>query len=103
MSLEDVIKRILSSRDDVTRKEVLTMIEEKKRKAKGFFTDDSAARVVAAELDVGVLQVNKPDVLIEDLIPGLRDVTIVGRVITVYPEKTFVRSDKKKERFAVYS
>lgn len=96
MSHEDVIQRILSSRNDVTRKEVLTMIEEKKRKAKGFFTDEAAARVVASELDVGVLQVNKPDVLIKDLVPGLRDVTIVGRAITVYPEKNFVRSDKKK-------
>lgn len=96
MSLEEIVQRILSIRKDLTCEEVLTMIEKKKGEAMGYLTDEAAARIVATGLEVGgfSVTVSPPKVLIRDLISGLNDVTVVGRVIIVYPLRTFLRPDK---------
>ena len=96
MSFEETIERILSSRADLTRDKVLEMIEEKKETAEGYFTDEVAARIVASELGVEVpwWEPFRPEILIQDLISGLNDVTVTGRVIIVYPVQTFNRQDR---------
>ncbi len=101
MGLEEIVQRILSFRGDLTREEVLRMIEEKKRTAEGFFTDEAAARIVAAELGLEVLREPfRPEVLIRDLVSGLNDVTVIGRVIAVYPPQTFTRPDGTEGKVA---
>lgn len=76
------------------------MIEEKKKTAEGYFTDEVAARIVALELRVEVpwWKPFRPEVLIQDLVSGLNDVTVIGRVITVYPVQTFTRPDRTEGR-----
>jgi len=75
---------ILSQRPDITREELLRLIDEKSREAK---VSDSYKRVwsifmVAHELGVKLEQVaSEPTVKIESLTPGLRSVNIVGRVV----------------------
>ena len=101
MSLEKIIKQILSSRPDLKRQEVLEMIEGKKEGAGEFFTDETAARIVASEVGVEIVQ--KPlrlEILIQDLVSGLNDATVTGRVITVYPPKTYPRRDWTEGKFA---
>ncbi|MFQ6080101.1 MAG: OB-fold nucleic acid binding domain-containing protein [Candidatus Bathyarchaeia archaeon] len=101
MGLEEIVQRILSSREDLTREEVLGMIEEKKRTAEGFFTDEAAARIVASELGVKVLREPfRPEAWIRDLVSGLNDVTVVGRAIAVYPPQTFTRPDGTEGKVA---
>jgi replication factor A1 len=101
MGLKDVIQRILSSRRDLTRDEVIRMIEEKKASAEGFFTDEAAARMVASDLEVVIPIVSiQPRMEIKNLISGLNDVTVAGRIIIVYPSKTFTRSDMTEGRVA---
>jgi len=77
------------------------MIENKKEGAGEFFTDETAARIVASELGVEIFQ--KPlrlEILVQDLVSGLNDVTVTGRVIAVYPPKTFTRRDLTEGKFA---
>jgi replication factor A1 len=94
MSFNETIEHILSSRHDLTRSEVLKMIEEKKRKADGFFTNEAAARLVASELGIEIRHIPfHPEVLIRNLVSGLNDVTVIGQVTAVYPPHTFTRSD----------
>lgn len=78
------------------------MIEEKKETAEGYFTDEVAARIIALELGVEVpwWEPFRPEVLIQDLISGLNDVTVMGRVITVYPVRTFTRQNGTEGRVA---
>ena len=77
------------------------MIEKKKREARGFFTNEVAARLVASELGLEIRhEPFQSEVLIRDLVSGLRDVTVTGRVIAVYPPKTFTRSDWTEGRVA---
>ncbi len=101
MSLEKIVEQILSSRPDLTRQEVHKMIAKKKEGVGEFFTDETAARIVASELGVEIVQ--KPlqlEILIQDLVSGLNDVTVAGRVVTVYPPKTFTRRDLTEGKIA---
>jgi len=101
MSLEEIVNRILSSRSDLERKEILEMIEKKKRGAGDFLTDETAARIAASEL--GVKIVKKPlrlKIQIQDLVSGLNDVTVTGQVVAVYPPKTFTRRDWTEGKLA---
>ncbi len=101
MSLEEIVERILSSRSDLKREEVLEMIKKKKRGAGDFLTDETAARIVASEL--GVESIKKPlrlEIQIQDLVSGLNDVTVAGQVVAVYPSKTFTRRDWSEGKLA---
>jgi replication factor A1 len=101
MSFEDIVGQILSSRKDITRGEVLRMIEEKKASAKGFFTDEAAARMVASDLVVQIpMEHLHLKMEIKDLISGVNDATVTGRIIIVYHPQTFTRSDMTEGRVA---
>jgi len=102
MSFEETVQRIISSRQDLTRDKILEMIENKKKTAEGYFTDAVAARLVALELGVEVpwWEPFRPDVAIKDIISGLNNVTVMGRVIRVYPVKTFTRSNGTEGKVA---
>ena len=100
-SLEEIVNLVLSSRSDLTREEILEMIEQKKRGAGDFLTDETAARIAASEL--GVKIVKKPfrlKIQIQDLVSGLNDVTVAGQVVSVYPPKTFTRRDWTEGKLA---
>jgi len=101
MSSEKIVEQILSSRPDLTRQEVQKMIKKKKEGVGEFFTDETAARIVASELGVEIVQ--KPlqlEILIQDLVSGLNDVTVTGRVIAFYPPQTFTRRDLTEGKLA---
>ena len=101
MGIEEIIQRILSVRRNLTSEDVLKLIDNKKREAAGYFTDEGAARVVATELGVEVQgEPFYPEVLIRDLVSGLNDVTLTGRIIIVYPPRTFTRSDETEGKVA---
>ena len=94
MPLEDVVQHILSCRQDLKEEEVLAMVEQKEKEAKGFLTRASAARSVAAELGVESSAVPfKRRISIGSLVSGLTDVSVTGRVIAVRPLQKFTRLD----------
>ncbi|PVX24381.1 MAG: hypothetical protein CW691_07840 [Candidatus Bathyarchaeum sp.] len=101
MDLDEIINQIISSRSDIKREEILQMIENKKKGAGDFLTNETAARIAASEL--GVKIVKKPfhlKIQIKDLVSGLNDVSLTGQVVSVYPPKTFKRKDWTEGRLA---
>lgn len=101
MDFEEVVQKILSTRQDLTREKLLEMIKKKREEAHEFFTHEAAARIVALELGVEI--VHKPlqlKVPIKALVSGLNDVTVSGRVVAIYPPHTFTRQDQTKGKFA---
>jgi len=104
MDLEQIVQRILLVRRDLTREEVLKKIYEKKRSAEGYFLDEVAARIVAFELGVEIpkdeTETSWTELSIENLVSGLNDVTVTGRVIIVYPVQTFSRPDLTEGKVA---
>jgi replication factor A1 len=100
-SLEEIVNRILASRSDINRKKIMSIIEEKKRNAGDFLTDETAARIVASELGVKIVKkAFRLKIRIQDLVSGLNDVTVTGQVRAVYPPKTFTRRDWTEGKLA---
>jgi len=94
MPVEEIIDRILSSRKELTRSAILRLINGKIKEAKGFLTFESAARAVAAELGLEITGVSlTKGTSICNLVSGLGDVTIAGRVLHVNSPRTFIRSN----------
>jgi len=101
MGTEEIINQILADRSDLDRKQVLAMIQKKKSEVPNFLTDETAARLTASEL--GVKTANKPHrfkIQIKDIFSGLNDVTVSGKVVSVYPPKTFKRKDWTEGKLA---
>ncbi|UCG37238.1 MAG: hypothetical protein JSV64_02880, partial [Candidatus Bathyarchaeota archaeon] len=94
MSIEEVVKRVLSRHPDITREDIVKAIEEKKAASDGLLTDDAAARLVAAGMGVKIKRNKKPPrIYVRQLVAGLNNVTIAGRVLLVNKPRTFSRPE----------
>lgn len=91
MSTGKIIDQILLRRPEISREQLLGKLEKMKRKTGGLISDEALLRMIAAELGVELLndKVFTPTLSIVDLIPGLNDITVVGRTIAVFSPKTF--------------
>ena len=92
---DQIIKKILIVRTDLTTNSVKEMMEKKIRETGELLTQEGAAYMVANELGINVL--NNYDIntnlKIGDLASGIGNATVNGRVLKLYPITTFVRSD----------
>ncbi len=97
MTLEEIIAKIISARPELTKEEVLKMIKAKERSAKGFLTEKSAALSLAADLGITINKMSfRRELQIKDLVSGLSNVTVSGRVIYVFPPRRFTRSNGRE-------
>jgi len=99
MSLEELIERI-ATESGVEEGEIRRRIEEKQRELGGLITPEGAAHVVANELGVNLLTgiSRSRDIKIENIIPGMQSVDVVGRVRRIFPVREFTRSDGSRGR-----
>lgn len=102
MSAEEIIKQILSARPDFSREEIMQKMREKNSAVGGFLTEETAARLVASELGVEIAQKRFvfKEIPIGELVSGLNDVTVTGRVLIAYPIRTYNRKDETEGRLA---
>jgi replication factor A1 len=100
MDVEEVVRQILSACPGVTRQQVLKRVEREREKTGGLISDEALLRMVAAEFGcaVSVDKASTPLLLFADLLPGLNDVSVVGRVVAVFPSRSF--GGDKKGKFA---
>jgi ssDNA-binding replication factor A large subunit len=90
MTAEEIIQQILSKHPEVSRDQILETLQVEKSKTGGLIADETLLRLIAARYGVEILQKRVYRRLsISHLVPGLNDVTITGRVLAVYPPKTF--------------
>ena len=97
MSIDDIIKRILKLKPNLTEDAVRRLIDEERAKAAGLLTEEAAAHLVASNLGInGAGEKIEAKLKIGDLTAGLSDVSLTGRVIHVFPSHTFDRDDQRK-------
>jgi replication factor A1 len=91
MSIEKLIEHILSKRPEISREELMERLKKEREKTAGFISDESLLRMIAAEFGIKISHEEflAPTLLIGNLVPNLNDVTVVGRVVAVFPSKTF--------------
>jgi len=90
---EDVIKTILMHRKDLSREMVLDLVEKKKAESGGFLSDEGAAMLVAQDLNVEVEKERPAGIMIRDVVSGLSDVTVIGKITSVSVLQEFNRKD----------
>lgn len=90
IGVEEIVKHILSKCPDLTREEIVLTMEKKKVAGGGFLIEVATARLVAAEYGVEIkFEMPLPKIYIHQLVPGLNDVTISGRVLLVNKPQVF--------------
>jgi ssDNA-binding replication factor A large subunit len=102
MPSEHLIQEILSRNSGISREEINERLKHERNRTNGFITDETLLRMIAAEL--GVTFLSNETVLktlsVADLVPSLNNVTVVGRVVAVFPPKTF--NGRRSGRFASF-
>jgi hypothetical protein len=97
-TVEELIGKILAERKDFTHEQLHKLIEEKKRDFDGLLSDQGAARIVAEELLVETEPVTVPNMMIRDLVVGLNNTTLTGKIVSIEPSREFVRQDGSSGR-----
>jgi len=82
---ERIIEKIAKI-SNVEKAEIERRIEAKRAKLSGLISKEGAAQVVAAELGISF---DNEKLKIEELLPGMRKVNLVGKVMNVSPVRTF--------------
>lgn len=99
---EEILDKIVSE-GNITREDALKRINSKKKKMGGLLTDEGAAHLVAKELGLDIFEdisYKKPSLEIKDVSLEMRNVTITGRVIRVFPLREFTSRDGRKGKMA---
>ncbi len=93
-NLNSIIEEILKKTSGLTRDDIISLIQEKKKKiGSGYLTDTGAAYLVAADLGVS-LEFNLPSTVeIKDLYIGANSVNVNCRVCSVSKLKKYVKKD----------
>lgn len=93
---ERIVNKIAESSGS-TVAEIEEKIELKKSKLSGFISKEGAAQIVAAEL--GVTFENEK-LKIDELLPGMRKVNIVGKIVRLFPVRTFTTKKGEESKVA---
>ena len=96
-----LIGELLAGRPELNREEVMRRIEEKKKTVgAGYLTDQGALFLVAGELGVSLRKAEaSSDMRVGDLYIGANDVTVVARVLAVYPVAVYNKKDGGQGRY----
>ena len=102
MKLEEIIRKVVSAHSGISEEEFLKMIEEKKKLLGRYFTDETVAKILASELGIEIPKESKEkfEISIKNIISGLNDVTVSGKIASIYPIQTFKRGLGKEGKIA---
>ncbi len=101
MSVDELVSKI-ASESGLEEEEIKKRVEQKQKELGGLITPEGAAHIVANELGVNLFSgaLRSSDIKIENIIPGMRSVNVVGRVKRIFPPREFTRSDGSRGRVA---
>ncbi len=88
---ENILERISKS-SGLGKEEIERRVEAKRAKLSGLISKEGAAQVIAAELGINF---DNEKLKIGELLPTMRKVNVVGKVINLFPVRTFVKNDKQ--------
>ncbi|MBT4375988.1 hypothetical protein HOD29_01290 [archaeon] len=93
----DKILSKLSEVSGIEGPEIDRRVEAKRAKLSGLISREGALQVIAAELGVSF---DNEKLKIDELLPGMRKVHFVGKIITLYPVRTFTTKDGSEGKVA---
>ncbi len=91
---EDIVKRI-NEEKGIDIEEIERRVKQKLDKLSGLISKEGAAYIVANELGVDLISsMKKNGIKIAQVMPGMRNITIVGSVVKDYGIKTFQKEGR---------
>ena len=97
MTTQDLIDEIQAKNPLITKAQILERLDAERDRTGGLLGDETLLRLIAAKFGVQVTQNSFQNCGVlssKRLFAGLYDVTVVGRLIAVFPVKTFQGQDK---------
>lgn len=92
--INKLIEEIIRQKPDIDEKKIWNLIDEKKKTVgAGYLTDSGAVYLVASDLDVIIKVDTTSEILLKDVYIGASEITVVGRVFTLPPIKTYSKKD----------
>ncbi len=88
---ERILDKIAKS-SGLEKEEIEKRVEAKRTKLSGLISKEGAAQVIAAELGISF---EKEKLRIDELLPGMRNVNLVGKIIRLFPVRTFTRNGRE--------
>lgn len=82
----DKIVEKIAKYSNLRIEEVNRKIEAKRAKLSGLISQEGAAQIVAAELGINF---ENEKLKIDELLPGMRKINLCGKIISLYPVRTF--------------
>jgi ssDNA-binding replication factor A large subunit len=93
-----MIEILLKEKPEINAEQIKDMIEEKKRTiGAGYLTDQGALFLVAADLGISFENVSKMHSGIKDLYIGAKEITVMGRIMNIYPSRKFIKKGTQEE------
>jgi replication factor A1 len=92
MTTQDIIEKILAKNPEISQEQILEKLQAEKTRTGGLLGDETLLRLIAAKYGVEVQQNtihNNGNLSTSRLFAGLNDVTVAGRLIAVFPARTF--------------
>lgn len=94
LDIKKMIDAILRQRINLTENDLLQMVEQKKQRiGAGYLTDQGALFLVAADLGITIEEAPKLEMSLRNLYAGAKEVTVIARVMNIYPLKRYRRKD----------
>jgi len=94
MVMEELVSRIVESAN-ISEADVLKKIKEKEEELSGLVSPEGAAYIVAKELGIDLLEKRQTRLKLENVIPGMRNVNVIGKVISISPVREFEKDGNK--------
>jgi replication factor A1 len=93
-----MMELLMSQKPELKADKIKDLIDEKKRKVgAGYLTDQGALFLVAADLGISFDSIPKAQSGLKDIYVGAKDVTVVGRIMNIYPVYKFTRRDSAEQ------
>ncbi len=82
--------------------EIKEKVEAKRKELNGLITLEGAAHIIAGELGINFLEgiIETPKLKLENVIPGMSSVDVVGRLTQLFEVRSFEKSDDVKGKVA---
>ncbi len=91
---ETLLAKVLRNKPQLNRDSLLDLIQEKKSSVGGgYLTDQGALFLIAGEFGIPLRNPTSSDLTLNDLYVGANEITIVARVLALYPIAQYKRKD----------
>jgi len=95
-SYEKILKK-MGQISGIEEEEINRRVEAKRAKLSGLISREGALQVIAAELGISF---DNEKLKIDELLPGMRKVRFTGKIITLYPIRTFKNKNGEEGKVA---